>query len=292
MALGVVGFLLATHSVQAFYNSSNGRWLNRDPVEEQGGENVYGFAGNSPLQFIDLLGLEWKVSRERRERALAVTDCPDTVTSLAFKVGLDEDEYRNWLKAEDGLGLPSSASELIPSSRKFSVPNKFLVVVGDVRSPFLGNLVYNMLLLRAIGLSTAAEQYGYDVKYMDYQISPFNKAEILAQKSNLHGMIFMGHGTVYIPWVSEQEPGQFVYSLDADEAEYIRSSEMRDVTAPNSYGYGFVAAKFCSSGEGKWRSAAARNGRYWVTWGKVTLPFIAQFRYNDMIETLKRQSGK
>ncbi len=40
-----------------FYNSSTGRWLSRDPIEERGGLNVYGYVGNQPVCQIDPLGL-------------------------------------------------------------------------------------------------------------------------------------------------------------------------------------------------------------------------------------------
>ena len=33
-----------------------GRWLNRDPIEEEGGLNLYAFVLNSPLDYIDLKG--------------------------------------------------------------------------------------------------------------------------------------------------------------------------------------------------------------------------------------------
>ena len=42
-----------------YYTASTGRWLNRDPIEEDGGENIYGFVYNQPIRFIDLLGLDW-----------------------------------------------------------------------------------------------------------------------------------------------------------------------------------------------------------------------------------------
>jgi len=43
-----------------YYNPSTGRWLSRDPAEEQGGLNLYGFIGNSSVNAIDLLGLVMK----------------------------------------------------------------------------------------------------------------------------------------------------------------------------------------------------------------------------------------
>ena len=39
----------------------HGRWLTRDPIEEQGGKNLYGFCKNSPVFLLDKLGLSCKV---------------------------------------------------------------------------------------------------------------------------------------------------------------------------------------------------------------------------------------
>ena len=40
-----------------FYSPGQGRFLNRDPIEEQGGLNLYGFVGNDPINAWDYLGL-------------------------------------------------------------------------------------------------------------------------------------------------------------------------------------------------------------------------------------------
>jgi RHS repeat-associated protein len=42
-----------------FYSPELGRWTNRDPIEEDGGENLYGFAGNTPTDNIDRTGLDF-----------------------------------------------------------------------------------------------------------------------------------------------------------------------------------------------------------------------------------------
>ena len=41
-----------------WYDPRLGRWMTRDPVEEEGGWNLYAFVGNTPSQSIDALGLE------------------------------------------------------------------------------------------------------------------------------------------------------------------------------------------------------------------------------------------
>ncbi|GHU03916.1 hypothetical protein AGMMS49960_18930 [Betaproteobacteria bacterium] len=39
------------------YDPRNGRWLSRDPIEEAGGINLYGYVRGNPVSFVDLLGL-------------------------------------------------------------------------------------------------------------------------------------------------------------------------------------------------------------------------------------------
>ena len=41
-----------------YYNPNTGRWPSRDPIEEDGGVNLYAFVGNEPTDQFDPLGLE------------------------------------------------------------------------------------------------------------------------------------------------------------------------------------------------------------------------------------------
>jgi RHS repeat-associated protein len=40
-----------------FYDPATQRWLNRDPIGEEGGVNLYGYVGNDPIDLIDPFGL-------------------------------------------------------------------------------------------------------------------------------------------------------------------------------------------------------------------------------------------
>ncbi len=42
-----------------YYDPNLQRWLNRDPIQEQGGMNFYGYVGNNPQGKIDSLGLQF-----------------------------------------------------------------------------------------------------------------------------------------------------------------------------------------------------------------------------------------
>ena len=41
---------------RTWYDPGQGRWCSRDPIGKNGGENLYGFASNSPCGETDLLG--------------------------------------------------------------------------------------------------------------------------------------------------------------------------------------------------------------------------------------------
>ena len=55
--LAVAGLFVLSHTVQAHYDPNIGRWINRDPIGEQGGMNLYGFIGNDGVKSVDRLGL-------------------------------------------------------------------------------------------------------------------------------------------------------------------------------------------------------------------------------------------
>lgn len=56
MLVAAMGLMTADYA-EAYYNSQQGRWQSRDPIEEEGGVNLYGFVGNRPLLYIDQLGM-------------------------------------------------------------------------------------------------------------------------------------------------------------------------------------------------------------------------------------------
>ena len=49
-----------------YYDPITGSWPSRDPIEEEGGVNLYGFVGNNGVNWIDLLGLEDCCGNPRR----------------------------------------------------------------------------------------------------------------------------------------------------------------------------------------------------------------------------------
>jgi hypothetical protein len=55
--LSLLLLCIFTQSLHAFYNPVQGRWCNRDPIEERGGVNLYGFVENDGVAKLDILGM-------------------------------------------------------------------------------------------------------------------------------------------------------------------------------------------------------------------------------------------
>ena len=54
-----------------YYSSSLGRFINRDPIEEQGGINLYTFVGNNSINAWDYLGMCYEVEGEDPTQSIA-----------------------------------------------------------------------------------------------------------------------------------------------------------------------------------------------------------------------------
>jgi hypothetical protein len=52
----LLALFCAQATAQAFYNPTTGRWLNRDPLCESGGQNLSALAANDPVSRVDFLG--------------------------------------------------------------------------------------------------------------------------------------------------------------------------------------------------------------------------------------------
>ncbi len=70
---------------ERYYDPGQGRFLNRDPIRYRGGINLYGYAGNNPLVWIDPKGLE-EIPPEDNEEIIT----PEEEPQIAY--GIDEPE--------------------------------------------------------------------------------------------------------------------------------------------------------------------------------------------------------
>jgi RHS repeat-associated protein len=84
-----------------YHDSATGRWLNRDPIEESGGLNLYGFVGNDAVNGVDVLG---QYSLGDAERSLENKNVQklgaEKIFNYSIKVYSDEQIFEAWLVLE------------------------------------------------------------------------------------------------------------------------------------------------------------------------------------------------
>ncbi len=85
-----------------YYSPDLGRWINRDPIEEERGVNLYAFCGNNGVNRIDAMGEEWIVLREGKKFAIACsTQRNDSFEKLAEFLEIDYSDYKAWAHTND-----------------------------------------------------------------------------------------------------------------------------------------------------------------------------------------------
>ena len=77
---------LLSSIASAHYDPTLGRWLNRDPIAEDGGVNLYGFVGNDGMNSIDLFGLEKAIY----DKLLDIVSGEKIAIAEDFKKGLKQ----------------------------------------------------------------------------------------------------------------------------------------------------------------------------------------------------------
>jgi hypothetical protein len=57
MLVGLLLLLISLQTASAYYDPGVQRWINRDPIQERGGVNLYSVVGNAPPNAVDEDGL-------------------------------------------------------------------------------------------------------------------------------------------------------------------------------------------------------------------------------------------
>ncbi|MFN4873922.1 MAG: RHS repeat-associated core domain-containing protein [Akkermansiaceae bacterium] len=109
-------------AAHAYYDPAQGRWLSRDPIGEQGGDNLYGFVDNNGLNGVDHLGLFMK-EPETRDAGYGITGdlvvfdtdsgAPEDGCHYIYVVSADwsiTSDYRN-LSAIGGINIILDGNE-------------------------------------------------------------------------------------------------------------------------------------------------------------------------------------
>ncbi len=146
------------------YDPSSGRWLARDPIEESGGMNLNAIVNNSPVNFVDFLGLDFiavggKPAFGRGHLALAYwpLSCKLTKDDMKWWDGraFEQMVKQRGLKWDE----PKEIIELEPSSQQN--PKRYYVVSGTTAyASFRGNVKLSFILDHSRNTQDIAKQFG------------------------------------------------------------------------------------------------------------------------------------
>jgi RHS repeat-associated protein len=83
-----------------FYDPNLQRWINRDPIGEAGGMNLYGFVGNNGINLFDPYGLSELSEAQYRAKAAALIDSgvvdPDAIFKGLIDYYFQNDKETDW----------------------------------------------------------------------------------------------------------------------------------------------------------------------------------------------------
>ena len=85
-----------------YYDVNTGKWLKRDPIQEEGGYNLYAFVNNNPVNYFDNLGLCSLENSTNKDIYKADFD-GESLESLAIKLGMKKENWQCiWPKCYSG----------------------------------------------------------------------------------------------------------------------------------------------------------------------------------------------
>jgi RHS repeat-associated protein len=124
-----------------FYSPALGRWINRDPIAERGGINLYGFVGNNPINWIDPKGKTF----QEFEVALKITL---SFTGIGIEAGTNWPE--NWGVYGDTFEVVSGGSSIALAEMMLagspSVPVVFPLALAGAGGYQIGSVISRLPL--------------------------------------------------------------------------------------------------------------------------------------------------
>ena len=219
-----------------FYSANLARWMNRDPIEEQGGLNLFEATGNNPIGLVDALGLDWTLRRSKTEKyAYAVAgDASDSFDALGRILLLDDSDHTEWAHTKDINPV---------TCKEYKIPNTIYFHMGT-----RGWIDYFPTSLISIRRGLARnDRDDYESKG-NYTVWVEDVTDAMAMGSlrsdNILGYIFVGHGG----------GGGTINTFDTGGGGVIARRYTR-------YGISFLSLFACGSAD---RNRFSGRPNYWV----------------------------
>ena len=153
-----------------YYSPELGRWLSRDPIEEEGGVNLYVMTGNNAIGYIDNLGLWAKVKPDDPNDFVYCAQKGDTLRGLAKQISGSELDYACLWPVS--IKSPEGYPNMIQIQDKYDASNlekkwnnkATLLITNDLGNPFGGQSIQATEIFDTI--KTQSGQGGSPISYL------------------------------------------------------------------------------------------------------------------------------
>ena len=196
--LALAHLLFLANSAQAHYDPNIGRWLNRDPIMERGGLNLYSFVENDGVNSWDLLG---KIGEDLLKKEGLAGAHEAAEASIRFDEIYNSD---NWTLRfyDDGIGIPfkleyaglvcKKCNDKGKDEFKHTLPHPG-VVSGPNPATFKGKLLPPWLSVANYDPTTGAIIKGRNATAYSDPIFDFGKKDTVScEKSFGKGWVLVG----------------------------------------------------------------------------------------------------
>jgi len=250
-----------------YYDYNTGRWLSRDPMEEDQGPNIYAYVANNPVIFIDPWGLwKWKGGkRQGSERAKMIAEEGDTTDSAASFTKLDPSETEKWLR--DSTGHWVKPAEKIRTCLEYDSPNTFVIGVGH------GGIATTFLATWQNRVTSALQKRGFYVAAYRFDTGiTVHELETVGRGRDVWGLGLFGHGYKKIKGWFDWSPDPDFAGLNGGLAwDKDKSQIVTPATIRAHHKFGLMIAYFCYADLQPWSGMVSANGKYYGASGSLSV---------------------
>ena len=184
-----------------YYSPDLGRWISRDPIEEQGGFNLYAFVNNDPINKIDTLGLFfcgkcregdirnldisldfysalYPYARKTMKLGKEILSALDIISYLQFTSGIARGVA---IGIKDGIiaGLPeflgTTVTFLIDELRYLGVRDQIFEKLESIQEAIFRNSEYISVEI-TLSLEICRLKWSWGIfKYLDWEYASYSK---------------------------------------------------------------------------------------------------------------------
>mgnify|MGYP001582059114 CR=1 FL=1 len=117
-------------------DAASGGRISRDPIEEAGGLNLYGYVGGDPINRVDPLGLAWPFGTSPEDSPNPITPSPEPSPSSMLNITvqplLKECNYTCTLDSMSGTECPSGFKVGVTTTAK----TKIVLITTECPDPY------------------------------------------------------------------------------------------------------------------------------------------------------------